>query len=90
MAKPLRMPREALPGRVRPMRPCPADFRQRYIELGWPDVQDHYRAGWPVIARWIDQCGRAELTVARAAYVRKHGLRFLHAAPVDAHQRVRA
>ena len=50
MAKPLRYPREALPGRQRPYRTCPADFRERYIELGWETIQEHYRAGWPVIA----------------------------------------
>jgi hypothetical protein len=78
MAKPLRMPREDLPGRQRPYRPCPADFRERYVELGWEEIGEHYRAGWPVIARWIDECGRAELTEARAAYVHVHGRRPLH------------
>jgi hypothetical protein len=80
MAKPLRYPRDALPGRKRPYRPCPSDFRQRYIEFGWEEIQEHYRAGWSVIARWIDEAGRAELTAARAAYVLKHGKRRLHAA----------
>jgi hypothetical protein len=87
MAKPLRYPREALPGRQRPYRTCPADFRERYIELGWETIQEHYRAGWPVIARWIDECGRDELKAARAEYVRQHGRRMLHVVPPETRRR---
>lgn len=87
MAKPLRYPREALPGRQRPYRTCPADFRERYIELGWETIQEHYRAGWPVIARWIDECGRDELKAARAEYVRQHGPRYLHTTPTEKRRR---
>lgn len=78
MAKPLRFPRDALPGRQRPYRPCPPDFRERYIELGWGEILEHYRAGWPVIARWIDQSGQEELKSARREYRLQNGPKYLH------------
>lgn len=59
-------------------RQLPADFRERYIELGWEAIGDHYRASWRVIVRWIDQAGRDDLREARAAYVKRHGLTMLH------------
>jgi hypothetical protein len=65
-------------GRIRPYRPCPADFREKYIELGWHYVDAHYHANWRTIARWIDETGRQELKVARAAYVKAHGPAYLH------------
>lgn len=65
-------------GRIRPYRPCPADFRERYIELGWHYVDAHYRAHWRTIARWIDETGRLELKAARAAYVKARGMAYLH------------
>lgn len=83
MAKPLRFPRTALPGRERPLRPCPPDFAERYVEMGWDGIQEHYRAGWPVIARWVDECGGDALRDARAAHVRQHGKRYLHTEQPD-------
>lgn len=68
-------------GRIRPYRPCPPDFRERYIEMGWHVADAHYRAHWATVARWIDETGRQELKEARAAYVREHGFVKLH--PVD-------
>lgn len=65
-------------GRIRPYRPCPIDFREKYIELGWHYVDAHYRAHWRTIARWIDETGRLELKAARAAYVKAHGLLMMH------------
>lgn len=65
-------------GRIRPYRPCPPDFRERYIEMGWHVVDAHYRAHWATIARWIDECGRQELKEARAAYVSERGNVMLH------------
>lgn len=83
MAKPLRIPRDALPGRVRPMRPCPADFAARYIELGWDEAQAHYRAGWSVLARWVDEAGGDQLRQARAEHVRRTGPQHLHVVPLE-------
>jgi len=71
------------PNRPSAWRPCPRDFRDRYIELGWESIQEHYRAGWPVIARWIDECGRDELKAARSEYVIRNGRRMLHLIPVE-------
>jgi hypothetical protein len=67
-------------GRVRPYRPCPTDFREHFIELGWQDIAEHYATNWRVIARWIDESGREDLRTARAAYVAEHGKRWLHPA----------
>jgi hypothetical protein len=65
-------------GRIRPYRPCPPDFRERYIEMGWHVVDEHYRAHWRTIARWIDETGRQELKEARTAYVQARGNILLH------------
>ena len=64
--------------RIRPYRPCPPDFRETYICLGWEAIVDHYRTNWRCIARWIDEAGRQELKEARAAYVRAKGPKLLH------------
>jgi hypothetical protein len=65
-------------GRIRPYRPCPPDFRERYVEMGWQEIAEHYRAHWATVARWIDETGRQKLKAARAAYVRQHGNTLLH------------
>lgn len=65
-------------GLERPRRPCPRDFRERYIELGWETIAEHYRANWRCVRRWIDETGREELRQARAAHVREHGPTLLH------------
>jgi hypothetical protein len=57
-------------GLVRPYRAKPADFRERYIEMGWDGIDEHYRTNWRVIRRWINEEGREELAAARAAHVR--------------------
>ena len=69
-------------GTIRPRRPCPRDFRETYIRLGWDGIVEHYRANWRCIRRWINECGRDELKKARAGYVREHGRKTLHTAPV--------
>lgn len=58
-------------------RPCPSDFRERYLEMGW-DAQWHYECGWKVMARWIDECGGDSLRAERAAYVKRRGSIRLH------------
>ena len=53
-------------GATRPYRPCPADFRERFIEMGWSkELQEHYRTNWRVIRRWIEMSGGDELRAAR-------------------------
>jgi hypothetical protein len=83
MGKPLRYPRDALPNRIRPYRALPHDFRQRYVELGWENIQEHYRTNWRVIARWIDEAGGDELRCARRAWVAEHGMVKLHVSPLE-------
>lgn len=57
-------------GLVRPYRPKPADFRERYIEMGWDGIDEHYQTNWRVIRRWILEEGASELRADRAAAVR--------------------
>lgn len=65
-------------GLIRPTRPCPADFRETYLAMGWDGIEDHYRTNWRVIRRWIAEAGGDELKTARAAMVRAEGRRTLH------------
>lgn len=65
------------------MRPCPPDFAEQYILQGWETIGEHYRAGWPVIARWVDECGGDKLRAARAKYVLTFGKRRLHVVALD-------
>jgi hypothetical protein len=53
-------------GLERPYRDPPADFRDRYLEMGWDGIDEHYRTNWRVIRRWIEDCGGDELRRARA------------------------
>lgn len=53
-------------GLDRPYRPCPPDFRDRYIELGQgKEIEDHYRTNWRVIRRWIEEAGGDALRLDR-------------------------
>lgn len=59
--------RPSLDGFTRPYRPCPPDFGDRYLELGWSkELVEHYRTNWRCIARWIEESGGEELRRARA------------------------
>lgn len=54
-------------GAVRPMRPCPADFREVYLRLGQDKaIEEHYRANWRCIARWIEESGGDALRAERS------------------------
>lgn len=68
-------------GMIKPMRPCPADFRERFIELGWGSIGHHYRANWRCIRRWINESGGDVLKQERADYVRANGNQRLHVSP---------
>jgi len=52
-------------GMVRPYRPCPSDFRDRFLEMGWDGIEDHYHTNTRVIRRWIEQSGGDELRAER-------------------------
>lgn len=52
-------------GLIRPYRPCPPDFRDRFLEMGWDGIDEHYRTNWRVIYRWIEESGGEELREAR-------------------------
>ena len=64
----LRPYRDYRGGTCKPYRPAPPDFREVYLQIGWDrKIEEHYRAGWQTIRRWIDECGGEELREARAA-----------------------
>lgn len=65
-------------GRKRPYRPCPSDFRETYLDMGWEGIEQHYRTNWRCIARWIDECGGESLCRERRALVLARGPRILH------------
>ncbi|MFN3474070.1 MAG: hypothetical protein ACK4ZW_08500 [Blastomonas sp.] len=49
------------------MRPCPADFRDRFLEMGqYKEIEEHYRTNYRVIARWIEESGGDELRAERS------------------------
>ncbi len=54
-------------GTVRPYRPCPPDFADRFVEMGWDGIDEHYRTNWRCIRRWIEECGGEELRAKRRA-----------------------
>jgi hypothetical protein len=54
-------------GTVNPYRPCPPDFREVFLEMGWDGIVDHYRTNWRCIRRWIEESGGEELRAARRA-----------------------
>ena len=62
---------------TRRCRPCPDDFRERYIELGW-EAQYFYETGWRQMARWLDECGGQELIDARKQWLRENGRNWFH------------
>lgn len=53
-------------GGTRPYRPCPADFRDVFLQLGQSkEIEEHYRTNWRVIRRWIEECGGDKLRADR-------------------------
>jgi len=53
-------------GLVRPYRPCPQDFRTRFLEMGQSkEIEEYYHTNWRCIIRWIDECGGDELRKER-------------------------
>lgn len=68
MAKPKCSKRKNDTGLVRPLRPCPSDFAERFIVMGWDGIEDHYHTNWRCIRRWIDECGGEYLRAERRAH----------------------
>lgn len=54
----------------------PADFRARFIELGWGGIVAHYGTDWRVVERWMREDGRDSLIAARSDFVARR--RFVH------------
>lgn len=52
-------------GITRPYRPLPRDFRERFLEMGWDGIEDHFNTNWRVIRRWIEEAGGDELRAER-------------------------
>lgn len=53
-------------GLIQPYRPCPKDFRDTFLRMGWDGIDEHYRTNWRVIRRWIEESGGEDLRRARA------------------------
>lgn len=53
----------------RPQREKPDDFRRVFVMLGWEGTPDHYGTHSSVVARWVDEEGRDDLTQARRRHV---------------------
>lgn len=52
-------------GLIRPYRPCPDDFRDQFLKMGWDGITDHYRTNWRVVYRWIEESGGDKLRAER-------------------------
>lgn len=52
----------------RPPRACPADFEERFVELGWECV-DYFRTNPRKVADWLRQKDRETLARRRKNYV---------------------
>lgn len=53
-------------GCIRPYRPLPADFRQRFLEMGQSkELEEHYHTNWRIICRWIEEAGGDALRAER-------------------------
>jgi hypothetical protein len=53
------------------IRPCPPDFVETYLRIGWDGIEDHYRAHKHTIKRWVQECGGDELKALRREAVRE-------------------
>ncbi|MET0364138.1 MAG: hypothetical protein ABW169_05750 [Sphingobium sp.] len=49
----------------------PADFRDKYIRMGFGDeLREHYRTNYRALRRWVDEEGYQELHDARREYLK--------------------
>lgn len=56
-------------GTRRPFRPVPSDFPDRWPEFGWAAAPVEWRCHPRTIARWVDECGRDRLVLARKRWL---------------------
>lgn len=52
----------------RPYREVPEDFVRRWPEFGWELAREEWRCHGRTIERWVDECGRSEMVLARKRY----------------------
>lgn len=55
-------------------RPCPPDFVEVYLQIGWDGIEDHFRAHKLVIKRWVAENGGDALKARRRDVVRSKRL----------------
>ncbi len=56
----------------RPYRGVPRDFVERWPQVGWGKVtgaEAEWNAHARTISRWLDECGRSEMILARKRYL---------------------
>jgi hypothetical protein len=56
-------------GQKQPYRQRPADFELRWPQVGWEAAKDVWGAHSSMISRWIDECGRERMVLARKRYI---------------------
>lgn len=52
-------------------RPRPADFRARYVALGWTGCIAHYGTSYGVMRRWVNEEGADQLAAERGQHVER-------------------
>jgi hypothetical protein len=55
-------------GTRRPFRDVPGDFVERWPEFGWQLAPIEWRCHPRTIERWLDECGRDAMVMARKAW----------------------
>ena len=53
----------------RPHRGIPDNFAERWVRVGWFGAPDEFGAHTRSIGRWLDECGRDEMILARKRYL---------------------
>ena len=53
----------------RPCRACPDDFAERWPMFGWELAGEEWGCNNRSIRRWVEECGRSEMVLARKRYV---------------------
>jgi hypothetical protein len=74
--EPVRRKRVPDTGMIRPYRPCPSDFVEAYLRLGFSrELREELRCNDRQIVRWIGESGGEDLRQRRAQIVGGGGLR---------------
>lgn len=53
----------------RPYRPLPRNFVERWPRVGWSGAEMEWHAHARTVSRWLNECGRSEMIMARKAYL---------------------